>query len=1011
MNNNWATWSIKHKQVIYFFIMLCLVMGLYSYSSLGRSEDPSFTIKQMVVSASWPGASAKEVEQHLTNELEKQLQAVPNVDYLTSYSRAGVCVINVYLKEEVNGSSIKQRWLELRNIVNDGKNKLPNGVYGPFFNDRFDDVYGNIYAITSESFSYEELRQVAEKIKNEFFQVPDVQKVELVGVQPEKIFIQIANTKLAQLGIPLDTLAGIIQAETAVAPAGMTESGDDNVYLRLTGSPDTLENIRNIPIQAAGRTFRLGDIAEVKRGYAEPAEPKMYFNGQPAVGIALSMEDGGDNIKLGANLDRKIVEIKKDLPLGFEFSQVANQPEVVKNSISEFMQSLWEAIIIVLAVSLLTLGRRCGYVISVCIPLVLFGSFIGMFALGIDLHKISLGALIISLGMLVDDAIVVVELMESKMAEGWERTKAASFAFQTTAKPLLIGTMITCAGFMPIAFAKSSASEFAGSLFPVISITLLLSWLIAATVAPVLGYAWIHPQQVAANVTYNTPFYQAFRSILTWSLSHRRIVVLSTLALFFSSLLLLKFIDKEFFPSSVRPEILVELNLPEGTSIKATDQAAVKLTNLIKTDPDVASVSSYVGKSAPRFVLVMEPVQPRNNYAQLVVVAKTLDARLRLEQKIKELVADNLPNVVSYSRSIPLGPPTAYPVMLRVSAPTDALTKEYAEKVRQVMATNPGITMTRFDWIEKAKNVKVTIDNDKLRQMGLTRKTVATALQAEISGYTVAQYLEGDQTIDLVFRLEPRDHANINDLAALTIPTTGGSVQLAQVAHLAYDAEENMLWRRNLQPTITVCGGIGAGVTGNDVTQEVYDSLSDLRRNLPTGVTIAIDGPLEKSNNTLGALLRPIPIMILVMLVLLIIQLQDIRKLVIIFCTAPLGIIGVLLGLVFFNASLGFMAELGVLALTGTIIRNSVVLIDQIDQHLEAGMTPWTAVVESAIVRYRPIMLAALTTILGLVPMFASQFWRSMSIAMACGLTGATVLTLIVLPVLYAIAFQVKNEK
>ena len=498
MNNNWAAWSIKHKQIIYFFVFLCLTMGIYSFNSLGRSEDPSFTIKQMVVTASWPGATAKEVEEHITNKLEKDIQNVPNVDYISSYSRPGVCVINVYLKETVPGKEIRQRWLELRNIVNDAKKDLPEGTVGPFFNDRFDDVYGNIYAVTSDDFSYEDMRVVAEKIKQKFFLVPDVKKVELIGVQPEKIFIKISNAKLAQLGISVENLAAAIQSETSVVPSGTLESDSNNVHLRLTGSPDTLANIRAIPLQANGRILRLGDIAAISREYADPPEPKMYFNGQAAVGIAISMEEGGDNIKMGENLDVAIKNIRHELPLGFNLEQLANQPQVVKNAIGEFSQSLYEAIIIVMFVSLLTLGRSCGFVISVCIPLVLLTTFIGMYTFGIDLHKISLGALIVALGMLVVDSIVVVDIMEVKLAEGWDRTKAASYAFATCAWPLLTGTLITCAGFMPIAFSSSSASEFTRSLFPVISMALLLSWVVSATVAPVLGCAWIRPKPLSS---------------------------------------------------------------------------------------------------------------------------------------------------------------------------------------------------------------------------------------------------------------------------------------------------------------------------------------------------------------------------------------------------------------------------------------------------------------------------------------------------------------------------------
>lgn len=1008
---NWATWSIEHKQLVYFLAFLVLVMGLFSFKTLGRSEDPSFAVKQMVISAAWPGASAKEVEQHLTNTIEKEVQNLPQIDHITSYSRPGTSVITVSLRDEVTGNLVRQRWLELRNIVNDAKSKLPTGTYGPYFNDRFDDVYGNVYALTGtqNGFTYEDLRQYAERIKLDFYGVPDVKKVELVGVQPEKIFVQMDTDKLARLGLDLNSIAAMVKAQTSMNASGMVETDTANAYLRITGNPDSVEQIASLPINANGKVFRLGDIAKVTRGYADPPEPLMYYNGQQAVGIAISMEDGGDNIQLGDNLALLIQKLKKELPLGLELHQVANQPEVVKSSISEFSRSLYEAIIIVLAVSLFTLGRRSGYVISCCIPLILLGSFAAMLALGIDLHKVSLGALVISLGMLVDDAIVVVELMEVKMSEGMERKAAASYAFATCGKPLLTGTVITCLGFMPIAFSKAAASEFAYSLFPVISVTLLLSWLVSATLAPVLGYEWIRPSAIKAD-SYDSFFYQKFRSLLHWSLAHRAIVIGITVALLGLSLFMLRFVSKDFFPASVRPEILVELNLPEGSSIKNTDAAAQKLTNMIKDDPDLDHVSTYVGKSSPRFVLVIDPVQPRDNYAQLVVVAKDLKARQRLEKRINELTATELPEVISYSRSIPLGPPSPYPVMLRVSGNNDAQVMEYAQKVRQLMAAHPYVTMTRLDWLEQTNAVKLAVDNDKLLQLGITRQTVATALQAQVSGYTAATYLEGDQEIGIVFRLTPTERTTIEQLESISIPTAQGAIPLSQVARISYTSENNMIWRRNLRPTITVNGAIVAGVTGNDVTQELYDQLAEMRANLPAGMKIEIGGSLEDSKKTLNYLLKPVPLMLVLIMVLIMLQLQDVRKLLVIMLTAPMGIIGVIVGLLLFNSSLGFMAELGILALTGTIIRNSMVIVDQIQQHVDSGMQLRQAIVESAIVRFRPIMLAAFTTILGLIPMFTSQFWNAMAVSIACGLTAATLLTLVVLPVLYAIIFRVKGN-
>ena len=1026
MNSNWAEWAIKHKQVVYFFAVLTAVMGIYSYFILGRQEDPSFTVKQMVVSASWPGATAKQMEMQVTDKIEKIVQTVPDVDYVTSYSRPGVSVINVYLKDSVSAETTKLRWQEVRNLVGDGRRTLPSDLYGPFFNDHFDDVYGNVYAITSDSFSYEEMRKVASKIKDQFVQVPDVKKVELLGVQPEKIYIQLDNTKLSQLGMSVDLLASVIQAETAVTPAAMKHDGQSNIYLRLTGLPDTVKNIENIPISGNGRTFRLGDVAAIRRDYADPAEPKMYFNGKPAVGIAISMVDGGNNLTLGENLDKKANEIRRELPLGFELNQVLNQPQVVKNSINEFMESLIEAILIVLAVSLMTLGRRSGYVISACIPLVLMCSMVGMYLLGIDLHKLSLGSLIVSLGMLVDDSVVVVEMIEIKINEGWDRIKACSFAFESCAKPLLTGTMITCVSFMPIAFAKSNVGEYAASLFAVISVTLMSSWLVSATVAPVLAHAWITPAKReeaqgtgvrtaasdgADKSMYQVGFYRIFRNLLVWSLHHRPAVIVITLCIFAGSLLLGKLLKQEFFPASVRPELLVEMNLPEGSSLQASDEAARKLTELVLKEEGVESISTYVGESSPRFVLVIDPVQPRDNYAQLVVVAKNLDARIALEKKIKVLVEEKFPDVQSYSRSIPLGPPTPYPVMIRVSAGTDAQAKEYAGKLKDIMMANKNVTMVRYDWMEKAPAVRVELDDDKLRQMGLTRKTVSSALYAEISGYPVSQYYEGDQAIDIVFRLEPKDHQSISDLGAMSIPTAKGAVQLSQVAYLSYENEDGMIWRRNLLPTITVNAGIVDGITGNDVTNQIMADAKELRKNLPAGVTIEVGGPSEKSADALRSILGPVPAMLVIMLILLMIMLKDVKKIFVVVCTAPLGIVGVILGLFLFNTPLGIMAEVGALALIGTIIRNATVVVDQIDQHLAEGMSRIKAVTESAVVRFRPIMLTALTTVLGLIPMFPSDFWRGLAIAISCGLTVATLITLVVLPVIYCMVFKVKNEE
>lgn len=1004
---NWALWSIKHKNIVYFFAFLVLVMGLYSFNSLGRMEDPSFTVKQMVVSAAWPGATAKETEEHVTLALEKQIQNTPDIDKITSYSRPGTAVITVQIKDEVPNDKVRAHWLELRNTVNDCRDKLPEGVIGPFFNDRFDDVYGTIYALSGADYSYEELRRYAEHIKLRLFAVPDVKKVELLGVQQEKIYLEADSEKLGQFGLDIASLASLIKAQTALSPAGMLEVDGKNIYLRLSGEMSATEQLASLPLTAGGRTFRLGSLVKVRRAYSDPPDAKFYFNGKKAVGLAVSMEDGGNNIALGKNLRAAAEAARRDLPLGLELEQVADQSQVVESSIGEFSRSLWEAIVIVLVVSLFSLGRRSGYVISCCIPLILLGSFCGMYFLGIDLHKVSLGSLVLSLGMLVDDAIVVVELMEVKLSEGWERTKAASYAFATCAKPLLTGTVITCLGFAPIAFSKSNASEFASALAPVVSMTLLLSWFVSATLAPALGHSWIVPRVIKKD-SFDGVFYQKFRTLLRWSLLHKAGVLGLSLALFAGSLALLPFVKKEFFPPSVRPELLVELDLPEGSSLKSSDAAASELTKLLQDDPDVKNISTYVGKSAPRFVLVIDQVQPRDNYAQLVVLAKDIEARRRLEQKVSRLAAERLPDVLTFTRSIPLGPPQPYEVMLRVRGSDAAAVKTYAQKLRQVMEQHPHITKTRLDWLEESNAAVIEIDNDKLVQMGLTRQAVASALYAQASGYTMAAYLEGDQAIPIVFRLAPEEAADLDDLASFSIPTAKGAVPLAQVARIKRGSEDTIIWRRDLLPTVTVCGAIGPEVTGNDVTEEVYEMAAELRKELPPGLTIEEGGSLEDSRKGLRKLLAPLPFIAVIIIVLLMLELKDLRKIAVIIATVPLGLVGVILGLLLCGSKLGFMAQLGILALIGTVIRNGVVLVDQIDQHLEAGQEPAQAVMEASVVRFRPIMLAAFTTVLGLAPMFPSQFWNAMAVSISFGLTCATLLTLVVLPVLYSVVFRIK---
>jgi multidrug efflux pump len=1014
-NLNLTEWALNHKQLVYFFIAMIFIMGIFSYQRLGRMEDPDFVIRQMIVSVSWPGATARQVEEQVTDKIEKKLQDTPGIDYLKSYSQPGKAVIYVTLKDTVNEKDVRPTWLEVRNMVNDIKSTLPQGIVGPSFNDRFDDVFGCIYALTSDGYSYEEMREQAEQIRRTLLGVKNVKKADLIGVQTEKIYIEMENSKLAQLGIDPNLIINTVKAQSSMAASGMIETSSDNVYLRVTGIFENIDSLKNLPIRANDRTFRLEDVAKIQRSYTEPMDPKMYYNGQPAIGIALSMDKGGNILTLGADLDQTISQIKQDLPLGLEINQVSNQPEVVKESIGEFIQSLKEAIIIVLIVSFLSLGVRSGIVVALCIPLVIAGIFVCMQIFGIDLHKVSLGALIIALGLLVDDAIIAVEMMTVKLEQGWGKFEAACYAYKATAFPMLTGTLITCAGFIPIGFSKGSASEFTSSIFTVVTIALLISWFVSVLVTPLLGYKLINPKpkENKEHDIYDSKFYRFFRNILTWCLHHRKLVLGITVACFISSLFLLKFVKQEFFPPSVRPELIVEMTLPEGSSLKATEQEAKKFAEKLADDPGIDNYSYYVGQGAPRFVLTSDPKLPAANYAQFVIVAKDLEARETLNNKINTIFAEDFANVRGHVKLIQTGPPSPYPVMLRVTGYDHEKVREIAKQVSDVMMANPSLYDINFDWNEKNKVMHLSVDQDKARMLGIDSQSLALDLQTQLSGAAIAEFYEQDRTVGIVFRMDVQNRKDLSNIKDLPIHIGSGKfVPLDQIAKISYDAEEGLIWRRDLKPTITVQADVRPDITGNDATKQVYAELAALRQSLPPGYHIDIGGSLERSQQSMDFLLKPVPVMIVIIISLLMIQLQKIPLMILAVLTAPLGIIGVSLAMLLTMRPMGFVAELGILALSGMIIRNSVILIDQIEQHIKAGETPWDAIIDSAILRFRPIMLTAAAAILGMVPLIPSTFWGPMAVAIAGGLLGATILTLLVLPTMYAAWFKVKpNEE
>ena len=1010
---NLTEWAFHHKELVYFFIVIIFAAGIFSYRQLGRMEDPDFIVRQMVVSVAWPGANARDVEEQVTDKIEKKLQDTPGLDYLKSFSRPGQSIIYVNLKESTLEKDVRPTWLEVRNMVNDIKGSFPTGVVGPYFNDRFDDVFGCIYALTADGFSYEEMRDRAEKIRRILLGVPSVKKVQLVGVQAEKIYIEMESSKLAQLGLDPNLIINAVRTQNPMTASGMVETESDNVYLRVSGLFESVDTVRNTPVRANGRTFRLGDIATVKRGYVEPADPSMYVNGQPAIGIALSMDKGGNILKLGEDLRDTVSAIRQELPVGLEIHQVSNQPEVVEASIGDFVSSLREAIIIVLIVSFLSLGLRTGIVVALCIPLVLAGVFACMNIFSIDLHKVSLGALIISLGLLVDDAIIAIEMMSVKLEQGWSRFDAACFAYTATAFPMLTGTLITCAGFIPIGFAKGNSAEFTSSLFWVITIALVISWLVSVLVTPLIGNLLIKTKanHDSSHDVYDSKFYRIFRRTLIFCLERRKLVLILTAACFVGSLFLFQFIRQEFFPPSIRKEILVEMRLPEGSSLRATQAVADRFAKRFAGDADVASFSHHVGEGVPRFILTIEPTLADSNYSQFVFVAADLKARERLQQKIDQVLAADFSDVRSHVKLLQTGPPTPYPVMLRVSGYEHDKVRGLAQKVAAMMDTKPYLTDVNLDWNEKDKIMRLAVDQDKARLLGIDNQTLQSSLQMQLSGAAIAEFREQDKTVSIVFRMDPATRNDLSRIKDLPVHIGGGRfVPLGQIAKISYDSEEGLIWRRDLKPTMTVQAELAGNVTGNDAAKRVFNELKDLRASLPPGYKIEIGGSLEKSQQSMAYLLKPVPVMVLVIMVLLMLQLQKVSLMLLTLLTAPLGIIGVVALMLLTQKPIGFVAELGILALSGMIIRNSVILIDQIEKHIEQGQTPWEAIISSAILRFRPIMLTAAAAILGMLPLVPSTFWGPMAIAIAGGLFGATILTLLVLPAMYAAWFKVTPD-
>ena len=1009
---NLSEWALKHQQMVLFLLILFSFAGLYAYQKLGQKEDPEFTIKAMLVRAYWPGANPREMSEQVTDRLERKLQEIAEIDYTTSFSRAGEAQITVSLREDTPPESVPDVWYQVRTKLNDIKHELPQGVRGPFYNDDFGATFGNLYAVTGAGFTYPELRDFADAARNELLRVRDVSKVEIEGDQEQKIYVEASRAKLASLGVDPAQIVQQLQATNVVAPAGIVQAGAERVRVDVTGEFQSVESIRAMGIRAGERVFRLGDIAEVKRAVADPPTARLRFQGQDAIGLAVSMRKGGDVIVLGRDLDATVKRLQESLPLGVEIRAISDQPKVVKSSVKEFTTSLFEAVAIVLVVSLFSLGLRTGLVVALSIPLVLAMTFLCMYLLDIELQRISLGALIIALGLLVDDAIIAVEMMALKLEQGWDRFKAATFAYTATAFPMLTGTLITAAGFLPIGFAKSNAGQYVFSLFQVVGISLVISWIVAVIFTPYLGYHLLPEMKHHGDedAVYQRGFYAKFRKVVERSLEHRRKVILFTVGAFFASMAIFKAtVPQQFFPASERPEIMVQLWLPEGASTAAVEEEVRAMEARLKGDPDIVAVTGWIGRGSPRFYLPLDVQAANVALAEMMVMTTGKAARERVTGKLEKIFENDFPAV--RARVLPLqnGPSVGYPVQFRVSGPDAMKTREFSEQAAAIMRKHPNLLRVNSDWAERTRTLRVEIDQDKARLLGITSREVSDALQASISGYTVTQYREGDKAIDVVSRLPEEERTDLNNLRDTKIYLGKGKfVPLSQVARLTLASEDSVFWRRNRVPTITVRADT-AGAEGPDVTAQLQPQMEELARSLPIGYSITAGGATEASANAQRSIAAVVPAMILVVLVLLMMQLQDMKKMVLVLATAPLGMIGVTLILATFRIPFGFVALLGVIALFGMIIRNSVILVVQIETDLERGLAMWDAIVESTVRRFRPIVLTALAAILAMIPLTRSTFWGPMAWAIMGGLFVATLLTLLFLPALYAAVYRARR--
>lgn len=1019
MRFNVSEWALRNRQIVLFLLLLLAIVGALSYTKLGQSEDPPFTFKAMVIRTNWPGATAEEVSRQVTERIEKKLMETGEYERIVSFSRPGESQVTFIARDSMHSVEIPELWYQVRKKISDIRHTLPPGIQGPFFNDEFGTTFGNIYALSGAGFDYAVLKDYADRIQIQLQRVKDVGKVELLGLQDEKIWIELSNVKLATLGLPLAAVQQALEEQNAVSTAGFFETSSERLQLRVTGNFQTVDEIKNFPIRVGDRTFRISDVADVRRGFNDPPAPRMRFMAQDAIGLAVAMKDGGDILVLGKALEIEFARIQKNLPAGMELRKVSDQPAAVKTGVGEFVQVLVEALAIVLLVSFFSLGVRTGMVVALAIPLVLAMTFASMYYLGIGLHKISLGALVLALGLLVDDAIIAVEMMAIKMEQGFDRVKAASYAWTSTAFPMLTGTLITAAGFLPIATAQSGTGEYTRSIFEVVTIALLASWVVAVVFVPYLGekllpdLAKIHAAKHGAGQPdpYGTPFYQRVRRLVEWCVRWRKSVILVTVLLFVASIVLFRFVPQQFFPASGRLELMVDLKLAEGASLSNTADEVKRLEALLKDKAGIDNYVAYVGTGSPRFYLPLDQQLPAASFAQFVVLAKTIEERETLRTWLISTLNEQFPALRSRVTRLENGPPVGYPVQFRVTGEHIEEVRALARKVAAKVRENPHVANVHLDWEEPSKVVYLNIDQDRARALGVSTANLSRFLQSSLTGSSVSQYREDNELIEILLRGTLHERTELSLLPSLAVPTDNGrSVALSQIATLEYGFEEGIIWHRNRLPNVTVRADIYGKEQPATLVQQIMPTLDPIRAELPDGYLLDVGGTVEDSARGQNSVKAGVPLFIVVVLTLLMLQLRSFSRTAMVFLTAPLGLIGVTLFLLVFRQPFGFVAMLGTIALSGMIMRNSVILVDQIEQDIAAGLKPWQAIIEATVRRFRPIVLTALAAVLAMIPLSRSVFFGPMAVAIMGGLIVATALTLLFLPALYAAWFRVRKE-